>query len=106
MQSSMHLLFWLYKSKQSRRGLYPIYMRITVWREKTEVSTGIDISPSQWNSKKAIINGTSNQSKALNTKLQQLKDKVLDIYNVLTKSQTPLSPEYKVRWVLFNLQRV
>jgi hypothetical protein len=37
----MHLMFWLYKSKSNKKGLAPIYLRITLGNEKTEVSARV-----------------------------------------------------------------
>jgi hypothetical protein len=103
----MHLIFWLYKSKSNKKGLAPIYLRITLGNEKTEVSTGVSISPNGWNSRKALVKGSSERAKELNKKLQQLKDNVLSVYNDLVAADLPLSVEV-IKSALFrnNDQRI
>lgn len=89
----MHLNFWLYKSKLSLKGTAPIYLRITINKDKAEISTGVVIHPNSWNNKKGIVKGNSNEAKALNQKLKQLKEAVLKIHNEITTTGIPLSPD-------------
>jgi hypothetical protein len=89
----MHLNFWHYKSKRSKKGLAPVYLRITVNGEKAEISTVITIAPAHWNSKKCLVKLSSPRAKEFNQTLQQLEERVLKICNELTKASIPLSTE-------------
>jgi site-specific recombinase XerD len=89
----LHLTFWIYKSKLTSKGMAPIYLRITIKGQKTELATGVNTSPSQWNSKRCQIKGNSVEARELNLKLQNLKEKVLEAYNELLSRGIPVSPE-------------
>jgi integrase len=89
----LHLTFWIYKSKLSSKGIAPIYLRITIQGQKTELATGINTSPSQWNGKRCLIKGNSAEARELNQNLQSLKEKVLEAYNELLSRGIPVSPE-------------
>gem|GEM_PF-6865010 len=52
MKGKIKMLFWLYKSKVNSKGLAPIYLRLSKNKERTEISTGLAVSPKQWDSKK------------------------------------------------------
>ena len=93
MFSVLHLTFWMYKSKLTSKGLAPIYLRITILGQKTELATRVNTARSQWNSSKCLIKGNSAEARELNQNLKNLKEKVLTIYNKLLSRDIPVSPE-------------
>ena len=52
MNTSVKLMYWLNKSKMNKKGLAPIFLRITSNKNRKEISTGIYISIRDWDSKK------------------------------------------------------
>lgn len=75
----MTILFWLYKSKENKKGEIPVYVRVTIQGEREQFSTQISIPASSWNQTKQRIRGRSEQSNTIN----QLLDKVeADLYKV------------------------
>ncbi|SFW50033.1 site-specific integrase [Chitinophaga sancti] len=64
--------FWLAKSKINSFGKVPIYMRITVGTERTEISTGIYINIKNWDDKRQSIKGKDIDVDINNAKLDTL----------------------------------
>lgn len=91
--TNMHLNFWLYKSKLSLKGTAPLYLRVTINGDKAEIATGVIIPPNNWNSNKGIVKGNTNEAKALNQKLKQLKESILKVHNELVATGIPISPD-------------
>jgi len=101
MNQSFRLLFWLYRSKISNKGVAPVFLRITIEGQKTEVSTGVNIQPKLWDTKKAIIKGTGVEIKEMNKRLEALKSKAMKIYNELLEMEIPVSAE-QIKLKLLN----
>jgi integrase len=86
MKGSIKVLFWLYKSKKNAQGLMPVYIRITLNREKTETASGYFILESYWNNKKCSVKDSCPQGKEINNALEIQKGKIIAIYNELLSS--------------------
>ena len=39
MKDSLRVLFWLFKAKKNKKGLMPIYIRITLNNSKVEIAS-------------------------------------------------------------------
>jgi hypothetical protein len=98
----MHLICWLYKSKCTQKGLAPVYLRITIAGTRAEISTGISIAPIHCHSKKGLLKGFFKSALDSNTKLQQLKDKAIDIYTKFSTKgwPVPLNLSKAIYWEL------
>jgi Arm domain-containing DNA-binding protein len=71
MNSSVKVLFWLYKSKKNKHGLIPIYIRVTLNKTKMEIASGYFIPSLHWNDKKKqVIENISPQGAEINNALQ------------------------------------
>lgn len=46
---NLSILFWLWRSKASKDGAVPIYVRITVNGDRDGFSSGRKIQPNYWN---------------------------------------------------------
>ncbi len=93
MEHRMSVLFWLYKSKMNKKGLAPIFMRITLNGEKTEVSTGIYVAASAWNVDKGVIKGNDAVTAEKNKSIELFKSKLTKVYNALLEQDIPMSAE-------------
>lgn len=78
-----HLLFWQYKSKINKRGLAPIYLRITVDGQKTEHATGLAIEPDLWDANKGQVKSRAANAQRINGALSVLHTKALKIIDSL-----------------------
>ncbi|MBB6237797.1 site-specific recombinase XerD [Pedobacter sp. AK013] len=93
MSTNYSLLFYLKKPKGYLTGPKPIYMRITVNGIPKEVSTNRNCDPSRWNSKANRASGTKEEFKTLNSYLDALQHKVMNIHLELMKTGADISSE-------------
>ena len=74
-----HLLFWQYKSKINKKGLAPLYLRITVDGRKTEYATGQSIEPEKWDSANGMVKARASEAQRINGALSVIHTKTLKI---------------------------
>ncbi len=77
----MKILFWLNKSKKNRSGEMPLYCRITVEKNRTEVSTGIFLKNNEWDQKKQCVKKTSALENDYNKIIIKIKHELNRIYS-------------------------
>ena len=68
----------LRKSKLNKRGLAPLYIRISKNKKSSFISTGIYIEPNQWNSNKDLVRSNHDNYERLNSYLAQKLADALD----------------------------
>jgi len=68
----------LRKNKLNKRGLAPLYIRITKSKKSNFISTGIYLEPSQWNPNKDVVRSSHDNFKRLNSFLAQKLADALD----------------------------
>ena len=71
------------KGRQTRKELYPVYLRIRVAGLRAEISTNVMISLDKWQASKGRIKGTVQETRQINHLLDNFEHKALDIYNRL-----------------------
>ncbi len=81
MKHKISILFYLKSSKASKSGLKPIYLRITVNGVRIELSTSNFVESIKWNSISGRMKGNSEQARPINSQLDILKSKVLEVEN-------------------------
>ena len=72
------LLFYFKKPKRHSGSALPIYMRISVGCERTEISAQRKWEPSRWNAAAGRASGTKEDGRALNAYLDTLQSKVYE----------------------------
>jgi hypothetical protein len=80
MKTNFSLLFYMKKPKNHFKGAVPIYLRITVNDNRSEVTTGRSCEPTQWNSGLGRANGSKEEIKTLNTFLDHLQINVYEAH--------------------------
>lgn len=70
------LNFWLNKKKLNKKGLAPIYLRITLNGTRTEVSSKIAIDPKKWDERSSRVKGKGPLDIRKNKQLNELTTKV------------------------------
>lgn len=70
------ILFYLRRSKVTRRDEASIYNRIIVNRKRSEMATNCSIDPKRWNSEGGFAKGIKTGFKELNEYLDILRSKV------------------------------
>jgi site-specific recombinase XerD len=73
-----NLLFYFKKPKKYVKNSLPIYMRISVGCERTEISTQRKWDPDRWNSDAERAAGTKEDAKSLNAYLDTLQARVYE----------------------------
>src|SRR5690606_32083945 len=106
MSTNYSLLFYLKKPKNYAGGAKPIYMRITVAGEPTEVSTGRECDPLRWNPKANRAKGTKEDIRGLNAYLDMLERKVANAHLQLVKDGAEITAEsLKLKFLGKGVQR-
>jgi hypothetical protein len=72
------LLFYFKKPKKHSGSSLPIYMRVSVDCERTEISAQRKWDPSRWNSAAGGASGTKEDAKSLNIYLDTLQSRVYE----------------------------
>jgi len=93
MKYDLSILFYPKKSKEDKKGLVPIYMRITVNGARTELSTNRKIEYLKWDANPQRAKGRSEESRALNNHLDNLENRVKHDFNLLNERDTEISSE-------------
>lgn len=83
MNNTFSLLFYFKKPKKYAKISLPIYMRITVGCERTEISTQRKWDPARWNADAGRPIGTKEDARALNAHLDTLQTKVYEAHRQL-----------------------
>lgn len=76
MEHRISTLFYLRKSKGTRKGLSPIFIRITVNGGRIDQSIQRSVVDTQWSSAAGRVKGTNNEARQLNLYLDTLVGKV------------------------------
>jgi site-specific recombinase XerD len=74
----MSILFYLKSAKALKKGLYPIYQRITINGIRIELSTSKFVDKSKWNKEAGRIKGNSEEARLINSYLDILKNKAYE----------------------------
>jgi integrase len=78
MNAKLFILFYVRKSKKTKEGLIPIYMRVTIDGKRIEVSTQRYVDPAKWSTQAGKVKGTTEEARSVNNCLDVLKAKVYD----------------------------
>lgn len=79
MKAKVNLNFYAKSTKVNAKGQFPIYVRLTVNGIRTEFSTKKFIESSRWLSEASKVKGTTEEARSINSYLDLLKSKVLDV---------------------------
>lgn len=93
MKAKVNLHFYAKSTKVNAKGQFPIYVRLTVNGIRTEFSTKKFIEPNRWLSEACKMKGTTEEARSINSYLDLLKSKVLDIQMELIHKNQELSIE-------------
>ena len=85
------LLFYFKKPKKHAGNGLPIYMRISVGCQRTEISTQRRWEPSRWNIAAGRASGTKEDARSLNTYLDTLQGRVYEAQRQLIADNLPVT---------------
>jgi hypothetical protein len=78
----LNVLFYLKKTKKTKSGEAPVYLRITVNGQRAEMSVRKSVKPALWDSKAQRVKGKSEKVRLLNNYLDEIENKVNRHYNI------------------------
>ena len=94
MSKTFGLIFYLKKKRNYSQGAVPIYMRVTVNGERTEISSKrVCDDPLKWNPHAGRMMGNKESTRSLNSFLDSLQQKVYTAYQSLLNSDEVITPE-------------
>jgi len=93
MENNLSVLFYLRKSKAKEKSEAPVYMRITLNGNRVDMATHQFSLAEKWDSKHGYIKGPKEETRIINTALENLRSKVLKIFNQLEAGGKPVSAE-------------
>jgi site-specific recombinase XerD len=105
MKTKITLHFYAKSTKANANGLLPIYVRLTVDGKRLEFSTKKFVEKSKWSSELAKMKGTTEEARSINSYLDLIKSKVLDIQMELLHRNETLSIENFKRKLLGTEER-
>ncbi|WP_237488061.1 site-specific integrase [Hufsiella ginkgonis] len=93
MKTNVSVLFYLKKPRNYEAGPMPIYMRITVECNRTELSVGRECDPKRWSSHSGRAIGTKEEYRSLNAYLDSLQTKMYDVHHFLLQTGETITCE-------------
>ena len=91
MKFDLSVRFVLRRAQTDAKGLAPIYLRITVNRERAELSANKKIEAKRWNNAAQRASGRSEVARTLNDYLENLETLVRRNFNSLIDSEEEIS---------------
>jgi site-specific recombinase XerD len=91
MKFELSVLFTVKKSKMNKAGMVPIYLRITVNGERSELSVNRTVAPKKWDARLQRAVGRSESARALNDYLDSVEVQVKKNFNKLLENQDEIS---------------
>jgi site-specific recombinase XerD len=77
MENRISVLFYAKKSKKTSKGLWPLYIRITINGQRLEHAIQRNVTPSLWSATAGRLKGNNEQARQINLYLDSLNSKVL-----------------------------
>ena len=87
------LSFIARKARALRNGEYPIFVRITVSGQVSEMNLGRSVAPENWDQKRAMSKGRSRRDLELNKYIEVVKARFLEIHNMLVREGKMVNPK-------------
>lgn len=93
MKTKITLHFYAKSTKANTKGLVPIYVRLTVDGKRLEFSTKKFVEKSKWSSELSKMKGTTEEARSINSYLDLMKAKVLEVQMELLHRNEALTIE-------------
>ncbi|WP_343748148.1 site-specific integrase [Fluviicola sp.] len=89
----MSVMFWLFKSKADKKGLAPLYAKLTIEGEDVDLSIGRKVNPAFWDEKEKIDLDTSQYSNDTNFRIREAKRELERHFDVLCGEHAKVTPQ-------------
>ncbi|POY36473.1 recombinase [Solitalea longa] len=91
MRYRLSILFFVKRSKTTKEGLIPIYLRVTIEGQRIEISTKRYVHESKWSVDSGRMKGHSEEARSINSYLDLLRGKVYDYQQELIREGKPIT---------------
>lgn len=91
MQTNVKVTFWLSKTKKNAKNLVPVYLRVSYDYTNFTKATGIWVRLQDWDKQQMKVRGNSFEADSINTQLESMKIKILQITNQLSLLGKPFN---------------
>lgn len=91
--SKLSLVVYMSKTKLDKNGEAPIYLRITLDKQRIEINLRRKVSPNEWDSVKCRVKGRDQKSKNINSFIDSIVGRTITVYEELTRKYSQISPE-------------
>jgi site-specific recombinase XerD len=91
MITTFALNFSIKKTKILADGTAPIYIRLTIEKDRIEFTTRRYIVPDRWNAKSQKMIGSNEEAKSFNSCLKALEQQVYEAHRLLVSNQLPIT---------------
>lgn len=88
------ILFWLFRKKENKQGLVPIYARITIDGARAECSIKRRIAPEYWDVDKGQASDAYLEASVLNEYLAMVRAEIGKHYNILLSTQDRVTAQH------------
>lgn len=100
MEAKMSIILYARKSKLTKDNLLPIYLRITINRQRFDTSSNRYVSEEKWSAQAGRVKGTSAEAKSINSFLDALVGKAHSIERDIIKEGRVMSMDtFKSKWL-------
>jgi len=100
MEHHISILFYVRKSKTTKDGLLPIYLRITVNGQRIDQSIQRYVQAGQWSASAGRMKGNGSEARQLNLYLDTLTSKVLKLERELVQDgKTITIDSFREKWL-------
>ncbi len=93
MRTTLSLLFSLRKPKNYKSGEMPVYLRITVDGQRTELAVSRKCDPERWDAATGRATGTKAESRTLNTYLDNVQFQIFELHRKMSEGDEVLTVE-------------
>ena len=92
-RSTFAILFYLNTSKKKKSGNCPIMGRISVDGKSSAFTTGLELLPEQWDAKKGIATGKSQEETTINKQIENYRAELVRHYKTLLENKSYITAE-------------
>jgi site-specific recombinase XerD len=93
MKTKITVLYYLRKSKANAHGQMPIYQRITINKQRFDISSGLYVEESKWSSEASKMKGSNEEARIINGQLDMMRATVYETEKKLFMSQVQITFE-------------
>ncbi len=87
MKTKITVLYYLRKSKANAHGQMPVYQRITINKQRFDVSSGLYVEENKWSSEASKMKGSTEEARIINSQLDMMRATVYETEKRLFMNQ-------------------